>query len=277
MITVPSHQFKGTYPEKLVDSSLAFARNELGSRLSDNPSEAGGVHADAQLTRAGGAFSCGRPKDALELLHASCDAAGALFSAVAASPGTKVTFVYRGTPLTGPAGAAGFGCGPGPWITSLLVAAALGRADTVRALVQVPAQLLSSAPGERDACFLHLVYALQALVHGEDVTAPLAEFERLSRPEHLKIATPRTLERFRALAEALVAVAQADQAKFTAALVAMLKAHKAAFGKGKEAASHAYLIDIHSCGMARIGRDRGLQVEVESDYMPTWILNAQVP
>lgn len=277
MIRVKSHQYKGRYTDALVDAALQFARTDLSSRLSDDPVEAAGVHTKANLTEAGGAVACSRERDALELLQVSCDCAGALFAAISAPAGSQVTFPFRGAAISGPAGKPGYGTGPAAWVTSLLLASALGRADAVATLTAVPAQLFQEAPGERDECFYHLVYAFQAFFLDEDVAEPLAEFERLSRPEHLKVATPRILERFRALGPALTAIVDKNQSSLTPALVGVLEAHKRAFGKGKEAASHAYLIDVHACGIARIARDRGLQIEVESDYMPPWLLNASSP
>jgi hypothetical protein len=271
MIHVDSLHTAATYKDPSVDSEHQFIQDKLSAQLEKAPA-ASGRHVSRQTMIVAGAHLLGRTDDARTLLNVSCDCAGAMFAAVAAPAGTTVTFPFQGGELSGPSGPPGYNSGPSPWVTAVLVAVALRRADTLATLRSVPVSILEQAPGERDRCFSHLVYAFQAFFAGEDIQPPLTEFERLSQPGELKVATPAILRRFRALGPALVALRGKDQEAFTAALVAVLEAHKATFGRGQDAKSHAFLIDYHACGLAVLAREAGLTVEVESGYLPRWLV-----
>jgi hypothetical protein len=276
MMQVVSHQFTGNHLDREVDAELEFIRTKLAVRLQKKP-VAAGAQISGQFIAACGAYHLGRTNDALELLNTCCDGAGALFAGIAAPANTTVTFPFRGATLAGPSGPPGFGAGPGPWATALLLAQALRRKEVVDIVLAVPVSVLSAAPGERDACFAHLAYTLQAFFGDEDFNEPLAEFERLSRPENLTVSTPLGVESFRSIAPVLVAIAAQDQKGFSEALVNLLEAHKLAFGRGKEAASPAGLIDCHAAGLVALAEERGLHLEVQSGYIPPWLTTAGVP
>ncbi len=61
------------------------------------------------------------------------------------------------------------------------------------------------------------------------------------------------------------------------ALVKQLEAHKKMFGKGKEAGSASGLIDARAAGLMRATLDRGLKLDVESDYVPKWLIGLEKP
>lgn len=67
------------------------------------------------------------------------------------------------------------------------------------------------------------------------------------------------------------AIAASDQNAFTDALVAALKAHKAEASRGKLKDTKGTFSDVASA-LAALGVDRGLRLEVESGYMPSWLL-----
>jgi len=277
MTKISSHKFKGSYTAEEVEEDLAFLRNELGPKLANSPSAMGGKQVAAQFTRGCGAHSIGRPKDALEAFHASVECSGAQFAAASAEPNTTVAFVFRGKTLTGPSGAPKFGTLPPYWIQAALLSVALQRSEVLETLLAVPSAVFDEAPGEVDACYVHLVHALKAFFAKRDFRAHLEEFERLSRPEALKIASPAILERYRAIGPVLTALEKGDAPAFNQALIIELEAHKKAFGKGKEANTPNGLIDVHAAGLMRVALDRGLEVDVESDYVPRWLIGLEQP
>ncbi|MDQ2642838.1 MAG: immunity 49 family protein [Myxococcota bacterium] len=275
MTNIPSHKFKGSYTAEEVDEDLAFLRNELGRKLANSPSAMGGKQVAAQFTRGCGAYSVGRPKDALEAFHASVECSGAQFSAVSAEPNTTIAFVFRGNTLTGPAGAPQFGALPPYWIQAVFLSAALQRSEILETLLAVPLTVFDKAPGEVDACYIHLVHALKAFFAHRDFAGNLEEFDRLSRPESLKIATPPILERYRAIGPVLAAFEKGDALAFNQALIRELEAHKKTFGKGKDANTPNGLIDVHAAGLMRLALNRGLKLDVESDYVPKWLIGLE--
>ncbi len=186
-----------------------------------------------------------------------------------------MAFVFRSNTLVGPSGGPRFGSLPTYWVQALLLAVALQRRELAEIVLAVPTDVLKKVPGEIDACFIHLVHALQAFFEERDVQPHLEEFERLSRPESLKIATPRILERYRAVGPILVALRSGEASSVNDALVTQLKAHKAMFGKGKEAKNPTGLIDVHAVGLMRVALDRGMKLDVESDYVPKWLIGLE--
>jgi hypothetical protein len=277
MTKIPAHKFKGNYSSEEVDEDVAFLRNELATKLANSPSAMGGKQVGAQFTRGCGAHSVGRPKEALEAFHASAECSGAQFAAVSAEPNTTVAFVFREKTLTGPSGPPQYGSLPPHWVQALLLSAALQRSEIVETLLAVPSVVFQKAPGEVDACYIHLVHTLKAFFTKRDFEAHLEEFERLSRPEALKIATRQTLERYRAIGPALKALGKNDGPAANHALVAEIEAHKKTFGKGKEASTPNGLIDVHAAGLMRMTLDRGLKLDVESDYVPKWLIGLEKP
>jgi hypothetical protein len=276
MTKVSAHKFKGNYTDKEVEENLEFLRSTLASRLETGPA-AMGKQVVAQFSRGCFAHSLGRSKDAFEMFQASSECAGAQFAATSAEPKTSVAFGFRGRTLTGPSGPPQFASEPPSWIGALLLAVAQQQPEVVETLLAVPTAVLQNAPGEVDACYIHLVHALKAFFRNQDAAAHLAEFERLSRPEALKISTATSIERFRAIGSILSALAKRDDRGVNDALVKQLEAHKKFFGKGKEAGSASGLIDPQAAGLMRTALDRGLKLDVESDYVPKWLIGLEKP
>ncbi len=276
MKNVSAHKFKNSYTEAEVEEDLEFLRNTLASRLEAAPASMGKQVA-AQFTSACFTHSLGRFKDALEMFQASAECAGAQFAAISGAPNTRVAFAFRGKMLTGPSGPPQFASGAPSWVNALLLAVGLQYPHVVETLLSVPTKALQEAPGEVDACYIHLVHALRAFFQNQDPTPHLAEFERLSRPEALKISTPLSIERFRAIGPTLTALTSRDEILLNEALVKQLEAHKKMFGKGKEAGSASGLVDARSAGLMRVALDRGLKLDVESDYVPKWLIGLEQP
>lgn len=197
MKRLAAHAIKGGihYTAAASDNELLFMRTVLAKRLEKRPANAG-LQVGAQYATGCAALALGRESDALELITASSEASGAMYAAISARAGTQVSFTFRGAQLSGPSGPPGYNAGPLSWVAATCVALALGRHDVVSVLAAVPVPVLEQAPGERDACWARLAYALQALLAEEDVGPPLTEFARLSQPQHLSIAAPDSVARY---------------------------------------------------------------------------------
>jgi len=271
MIEVKSHTFKGNYTDAELDKALVFARGGLADRLRKNPAGVG-LQVSGCFLHACTAYHLGRIPDATELMDASCDCAAAMFSAISAEPNVQVTFPFRGGQLSGTSGKPAYGAGPGNWITAMLLAIARRRHDVIEVLRDTPLARLKEAPGERDECFAHWVLALQSFQGGSLFGEELAQADRLSRPEALKVATPAIVERYRAMGQVLGAIDVNSQAAYDQALKASVEAHKNFFGRGKQAGAPDSLIDPISCGLAVLGQERGLELHVRSGYLPEWLI-----
>ena len=82
---------------------------------------------------------------------------------------------------------------------------------------------------------------------------------------------------------AVPAIAQLDNTKAPIVIghyhlnVTSVEAHKKFFGKGKEAGSASGLVDPHAAGLMRAALDCGLKLDVESDYVPKWLIGLEKP
>ncbi|WP_067721458.1 immunity 49 family protein [Nocardia yamanashiensis] len=65
-----------------------------------------------------------------------------------------------------------------------------------------------------------------------------------------------------------LAIADSDQKRFDALLAQALKRHRKYFGAGKKRTSLDGFLSVPLLGLACWARDRGLQVDVESEYIP---------
>jgi hypothetical protein len=274
MIEVAMHKFNGSSSPEEVERDLRFAREKLVSRLEGRPA-ACGMQVRAQFIRACAAHHQGREEDALELLMASCETTGAMFAAISARPDTEVTFPFRGRNLSARSGPPDHHASPISWVTNLALALALRRSDVIDILVEVPARILEQA-NQHDTCFAHLVHALQSFLSDEDPDESLTDFEHFSKPAQLERVSSEFASRFRGVASCLRAIAANDQSDFDKSLVAQLTMHKKASGRGTAASDCSRLIDPLSSGMAVLGQEHGLTLNVESEYMPRWLITSRL-
>jgi hypothetical protein len=276
MIQVAMHTFKGSTSHESVDHDLTFARAKLPEHVQGRPTKCG-KHVMAQFSRGCLAYHLGRLDDALELLTAACETAGAMYTAVSSQPGAIVTFPFRGRQLSGPSGPPEYLAGSVLWVTDLCLALALRRRDIINILVKVPMRAIEKALGGRsDECFTHLVDALQDFLTGKDPGKSLVKFERLSQPENLKVVTPAFISRFRGMSLILKAIAAKDQASFDQSLVAKLTEFKKAHSRGTAASDPNGLIDLLASGMAVLAQECGLQLNVASVYIPSWLIAPKI-
>jgi hypothetical protein len=274
MVEFATHNFKGEVREDELKQALELARTALPQLAQTNPVGCGDSMNEL-YTAACGASHLGRTREALELAHAACDCAGAMFRAISARPNTTVSFNVHGERLSGPSGQATELCEVRSWTLELMFAAALRRQDVVDTLADVPVRVLQMAPADQDDCFRELAHVLQAFFLNENFAEPLSAFERLSKPKHLQFAEVADVRRFAALTASLLAIAARNQAAFDEAIVVQLTAHKKTMGRGSDGQEVTSLIDCLAAGAAVLGQTRGLKLNVKSGYLPTWLVEVK--
>ena len=122
-----------------------------------------------------------------------------------------------------------------------------------------------------------LVGALAALSRSEsNAGARLAATRALAHPERVKVSEGDVLARHAARIELAQRLHEGDAARFNEALEAALVAHRGYWTKTKERRDDPRgFLALDALGLACLARERGMAIDVESDYIPAWIVRGE--
>ena len=273
---IAAHTIADIYTPQMIEADLARITTIIPGEASRDVTGLGRFF-EASITSAGRYLARADERTAHRMLGVAVDTVAALF--LASGHDGPVTFTLEGRPLTGPGGPLHHNANVSMWLDAFGLAAALRRADALDVLARYPEAQLRAAPtGAGDRYRFPLAEGLRRFWRGEPGwSAALDEAEQLSRPEHLRIAPPRLVARYRALIAIVRAIDARDQDAFTTACVEAVKAHKAYYGRGKDAHSPTGLLAYQAAGIAALGVDRGLRFAIDSGYTPGWLIEGRAP
>ena len=200
------------------------------------------------------------------------DYAAAGYQAIVA-PTERVCFPLEGAPQIAEASKPEESDYPGPmkWAEAISIAVALRRTDGIAILSRFP---INFERGDR--FWKPLLQAYQRFVLGDPGWVPLsAEASSLARSTSK--TSPKTIARYMSMVPTMHAIAAHDAVAFTDALVEMLKAHKAEKSRGVDKDRGRSGFAELATGLAALGVDRGLPLEVESEYLPAWMVLGTEP
>ena len=161
------------------------------------------------------------------------------------------------------------------WIHGFSLAVAARDQTAIDMLLAHDRSKLERVNFEQEACNLSLAETFRYFYLKDDRwQAELADFLRLSEAKELKIASPRDMVPTRALAPIFESIAAQDQEGFTETLVAHLEAFKAYWSRTPTLDSQLSVPAIGLCAMAV---QRGLELQVESGYIPDWLVHGVSP
>jgi hypothetical protein len=188
----------------------------------------------------------------------------------------EVSFVFQGEQLTGPGDVPQIGIGPQDWTLYFDIVTAGRRADVASSVVEYPEEYLRRADGERDEYTFTAVETHRAFAQGKPAWQGLAE-KTEREMERASIAPARYIVLDRARIAVLRAIASGDVGTLDSAMVGLLKAHKAIFGRGQDSKGAGSLLCMPALALGAMAFDRGIETTVESDYMPRWLLRGEEP
>ncbi|QDG52271.1 hypothetical protein FIV42_16455 [Persicimonas caeni] len=169
----------------------------------------------------------------------------------------------------------------GTWQTGFHLAAILRDRELMDLLCTFTTDQLRQAPGVTSEPFFYpFVEALRGYWAGDPNTAMyLAEAMELTEPERLVMANPdAVLHRAVPWMEVFFRLLEHDQKAFNDALVKALELHKAYWGS--ETADRADDIEgilaLELCSMAALAYEQDIEIQVESDYIPGWLVRGEV-
>ncbi len=183
-----------------------------------------------------------------------------------------ITFSLEGIEYQGPGGPSDYQASEELWLAAFLTTLLLRRRDLVETFRRFDRRALEMARSGGDAYRFELVEALRTFDAGEPgCEVFLDRCDALMAPQHVR-APIKYVAQHRALSMMLRAITHRDQVLFTEGYEAALKAHKALFGRGQAATQCDSLLALPAMGMAALGVDHGMKLEVESGYAPEWLV-----
>lgn len=164
----------------------------------------------------------------------------------------------------------------GRWLRALWLAMICREKPRVDMLASVPEELLRGSGADYDDYIYHWVKALQIYWRGEDglVDALLAAMEG-TEPSSLRVAAPElVMELLYPPIELFYLFTQRDEAKFNDSLVRALELHQRFWTKDEERRTDPDgFISLPLLAIASLAKDAGMNVDVESAYIPKTLLD----
>jgi hypothetical protein len=270
---VAAHKATLDYSNEELNQDLVRLTTTVLKNVSRDMSDACAYAATSAIASGAWGTSIGQPVTARRLFEIGTDYAIGAFRSFG-RPGEAIEFPLEGVVI--------HASGVEPttrapkhvdWIECLSMALCLRRADALAVLARFPIDLLER---RRDQFWGALCLALQRFLQEDPLWTEL-DAQATALAQAAQTETPKTVARYMSILPALRAVAAADQTAFTEALVHMLQAHKAQESRGQFKNTGPSLLALPACGMAALGVQRGLRLEVESGYMPAWLVNNEAP
>lgn len=273
MPTVVAHQLERENPQEDRDD-LIEGLEESQSLLPKRPQNLGPYFRNA-LDLAGFEVALRSDKKAvLTAIGLARDFGVALFARGSASSDQKIRIKLRSEWLEVSGGMDLYQTAPS-WIDGFSVALVL-RDDAARASLREFDWQSFQDRETYDPYFVDLARSLSA------VAAESGDADQLLTRAHAQAEQATLVPDFaRRVGLPLVELAQAicarDQARFTSALVAALEGHAAIYRRKKDANRASGVLPMKHVGLCALAHDRGLKFEIESEYVPTWLVRGEFP
>ncbi|MFF8831886.1 immunity 49 family protein [Streptomyces sp. NPDC015131] len=210
-----------------------------------------------------------------EATVAAMQVGSALFTVAARSEGPvecRIADEVRTLPVRGP----GLYCKPGNWMTAFWLAVVCREQARMTALCEIPLSLMRESGTEYDE-FVYLwidalqTYWLERPGLGEKLLAAI----EASYPENIRVADVELVEKVLYQPVNLFqCFLRKDHAAFNQALVEALQLHKSYWTatEQRERSVEGYLA-LGPLAIACLAYDAGFPINVESDYLPSQLLN----
>jgi hypothetical protein len=216
----------------------------------------------------------------LDAFRIAAQAGAALFD-LAVHPNADRSYTLAALPVTLRTESAHGQTLPIEWLDEYSAACAVRDHASARQLAEVhPDVVLRSMRVMRyDECQRVLVEGLGALhLNDPHARALLLRARELAGPEHATVAPEWAKRVGRPLAELALRIAEGEPGAFNAALATAVQQHKAYWGKNVKLLGlsrrdwHEGIVARWLLGLACLAHDRGIPIDVESDYIPAWII-----
>lgn len=205
-------------------------------------------------------------------------AAVAIFTVATARAGTVEVELGDGSPAAlaakGPTGASD----AGNWRSGFYLAVICRDREAVERLCRVPVSILRESSTQSDECAYLFCEALQSLWQGEATAAArLHAALEATDPEKVHLGADYVLNVLVPELELVYRFALRDGPAFNQALRFALERHKKYWGQKKLRLAASGFVAWGAVAMAALAEDAGIPIEVESDYLPSYLYTDTIP
>lgn len=270
MTTIVRHDHTNPDPARILRMGLEDLA-EHRDILAENPLSAGMMIAHV-VGAAGAASVLGEPRAVQRAFLARAVELGRASFELAYDEG-EVEITIDGAalrvPATGPTGYTE----PATWHTVFGLALALRERSTVDYLASLDVVVMHDSATRVDDYRYAMMVAMQTFWRGGDWRPHAKEAVALSSDSGVGGAdhVPAVLGQLALLDP----IERNDAAAFSAQLTAALEAHRAHWGAKRWSGHLAAQLAVVPLGLAALAHDRGLSIDVESDYVPAWIIRGE--
>lgn len=243
--------------------------------IQKNPPAVGALVRDL-LGAAGAAVQLGRPHDVtLSLLRAAKEAGVAAMMLAGAGPDEELVVSVGGTPLsvmgTGPTDFTE----PLSWLRTYGLTLVLRDAEGANAICSLDVEILRGSPTRVDDFRYDLVAAMQDFWLGRSWRRNCEHARALAQPTSTHVAGREYVDVELTMLALLDPLTEVKAGTFNEALASSLDAHRAYWANKRWAGSPQGLLAITPLGLAAVAHDRGIPIEVESGYLPSWLVRGE--
>lgn len=187
--------------------------------------------------------------------------------------GSYEVFAGEGEPVMLPSGVTSYSSGIS-WLQGFYLASACREAHLNDSLAQIPVAILKQSSTRSDEYLYLQIEALQSFWKRQaDTPQRVIEAMKATDPEQVKVGTvDAALNLGVPEIDLLFRLLDNDGAGFNEALVKALQCHKKHWGKKSLKNDPHGFLALGPLGLAAIAHERGINIEVESDYIPKYIV-----
>lgn len=187
--------------------------------------------------------------------------------------GSYEIFVGEHEPVMLPSGVTSYSSGIS-WLQGFYLAIACRETHLNDTLAQIPVAILKQSSTRSDEYLYLQIEALQSFWKGQaDTPQRVIEAMKATDPEQVKVGTvDAALNLAVPEIDLLFRLLENDATAFNEALVKALECHKKHWGKKSLKNDPHGFLALGPLGLAAIAYERGISIEVESDYIPKYII-----
>lgn len=157
------------------------------------------------------------------------------------------------------------------WLISICLAMLLRDKEAINELVEIDTDLLRASPTGVDEYRNLLVDLMKDFVQHQDTN----KIEEVRKQAQVDLAASTYDKMLMAFVGAIESAGSSNGDEFSARIEEMLTHHRAYWGSKKNSSDPQGLLSLLGLGIASFSTDQGLICEINSDYMPGWLVNGE--